>query len=73
MDSLGDFVFSFFVPIYFALVGIQLDLINDQMSENKDAAEAWDELEKSIVANIADGIKVKILGKKVEITVCKAF
>ncbi len=29
MDSLGDFVFSFFVPIYFALVGIQLDLIND--------------------------------------------
>lgn len=29
MDSLGDFVFSFFVPIYFALVGIQLNLIND--------------------------------------------
>ena len=29
MTSLGDFVFSFFVPIYFALVGIQLNLIND--------------------------------------------
>ena len=29
MNSLGDFVFSFFVPIYFALVGIQLNLIND--------------------------------------------
>ncbi len=29
MASLGDFVFSFFVPIYFALVGIQLNLIND--------------------------------------------
>lgn len=29
MDSLGDFAFSFFVPIYFALVGIQLNLIND--------------------------------------------
>lgn len=29
MDSLGDFAFSFFVPIYFALVGIQLNLLND--------------------------------------------
>ena len=29
MDYLGDFAFSFFVPIYFALVGIQLNLIND--------------------------------------------
>lgn len=29
MKTLGDFVFSFFVPIYFALVGIQLDLIHD--------------------------------------------
>ena len=29
MDSLGDFAFSFFVPIYFALVGIQLNLIHD--------------------------------------------
>ena len=29
MESLGSFSFSFFVPIYFALVGIQLDLIHD--------------------------------------------
>ena len=29
MESLGNFAFSFFVPIYFALVGIQLNLIND--------------------------------------------
>lgn len=29
MELLGDFAFSFFVPIYFALVGIQLNLIND--------------------------------------------
>jgi Kef-type K+ transport system membrane component KefB len=29
MNALADFAFSFFVPIYFALVGIQLDLIND--------------------------------------------
>ena len=29
MDSLGNFAFSFFIPIYFALVGIQLNLLND--------------------------------------------
>lgn len=29
MESLGEFAFSFFVPIYFALVGIQLNLLHD--------------------------------------------
>lgn len=29
MESLGNFSFSFFVSVYFALVGIQLDLIHD--------------------------------------------
>ncbi len=28
IEALGDFAFSFFVPIYFALVGIQLNLIH---------------------------------------------
>ena len=29
MEGLGNFAFSFFIPIYFALVGIQLNLLND--------------------------------------------
>ncbi len=29
MDSLGNFAFAFFIPIYFALVGIQLNLLHD--------------------------------------------
>ncbi len=29
MDGLGNFAFSFFIPIYFALVGIQLNLLNN--------------------------------------------
>ena len=29
MDSLGIFAFSFFIPIYFALVGIQLNLLHN--------------------------------------------
>ena len=35
--------------------------------------ETWDELEKSIVANIADDVSVKIVGTNVEIIVNKAF
>ncbi len=29
MDSLGNFAFSFFIPIYYALVGIQLNLLHN--------------------------------------------
>ena len=36
-------------------------------------AEDWDELEKSIIANIADDVKVWIRGEKIEITVFKRF
>ena len=39
----------------------------------KETTEAWDELEKSIVANIADDVRVKIVGNAVEIIVAKAF
>lgn len=47
--------------------------VKDQMSDSADAAEAWDELEKSIVANIADEVNVCILGSNVEIIVAKSF
>lgn len=39
----------------------------------EDQPEEWDELEKSIVANLADDIRVSILGKKIEIVVKKSF
>jgi hypothetical protein len=35
------------------------------------AAEAWDELEKSVVSNIADDVKVSILGRDVEMVIFK--
>ncbi len=47
--------------------------VKKQMADSADAAEAWDELEKSIVANIADEVSVRILGSNVEIIVAKSF
>lgn len=46
-----------------------------QSQENKEMAadDAWDELEKSIVAKIADDVKVSVVGKNVEIIVFKTF
>lgn len=41
--------------------------------EDGEKAEAWDELEKSIVANIADEVSVSIKGSFVEIIIFKKF
>ena len=42
-------------------------------AKKDEESEAWDELEKSIVANVADEVSVKILGTSVEIIVNKTF
>ena len=42
-------------------------------STSHDSEEAWDELEKSIVANIADDVQVSVTGSLVEIKITKAM
>lgn len=39
--------------------------------KKEDKKEAWDELEKSVIASVADDITIGIKGKKAEITVMK--
>lgn len=54
-------------------------LLNDQwtLKRYKDAerknAEPWDELEKSIIANLADDVIVSVKGSNVEIVIMKDF
>ena len=47
--------------------------VRSSCEQDEDAAKAWDELEKSIVANLADEVTVKIVGSLVEINITKAF
>ncbi len=47
--------------------------LKDKLDEAEEAKEAWDELEKSIVANLADEVSVNIVGNAVSITITKAF
>ena len=55
----------------FSGISWSLEAYRKQAEEKK--GEAWDELEKSIVANIADDVTVGITGKSVEIMVKKTF
>ena len=45
----------------------------EKEKEKEKSLEAWDELEKSIVANIADDVKVGVRGDVVEVTIIKHF
>jgi hypothetical protein len=36
-------------------------------------SEEWDELEKSVIANMADDVTVSVTGRKVDIIVKKGF
>jgi len=48
------------------------DELNSRVRQNDSAAkEAWDELEKSVVARVADDVKVSIKGRTVEMTIIK--
>ena len=47
--------------------------VRKKSEDSEDAMEAWDELEKSIVANIADEVTVCIKGSNVDILIQKAF
>ena len=49
-----------------------MEKYSENVKKNGDKKE-WDTLERSIIANIADEIKVGIQGSRVEITVYKQF
>lgn len=45
--------------------------LDDSRAENAEADEAWDELEKSIVANLADDVVVGVKGDCIELVIVK--
>ena len=50
------------------------DQLRQYREQHRDAnPEAWDELEKSVVAKVADDVKVSIRGREVEMTILKSL
>ena len=48
------------------------DQLRQYAEQNQnEAKDAWDELEKSVVAHVADDVKVFIRGRTVEMTIVK--
>lgn len=44
-----------------------------QAADGRVSSEAWDELEKSVVAKLADDVRIGIAGPHVEMTIIKSF
>lgn len=68
------------LPVYFYPVGMEspafwsMQTYRNELVQNKEAYPAeWDELESSIVANLADNITVGLRASRVEIQVSKRF
>jgi len=47
------------------------DTLSALKEKEPEAADAWDELEKSVVSNVADNVKVSIKGFETEMTIIK--
>ena len=47
------------------------EAVSARMEQDEQAAEAWDELEKSVVARVADEVKVSIRGNNAEMIIIK--
>ena len=54
-------------------MAIYKEELEKHKNESEAASDDWDELEKSIVANIADDVKVKLARGSAEIIIYKAF
>ena len=65
VDSIGETMFS-----TWSLEQYRMEL---QQVEEIESKEYWDELEKSIVANLADDVIVGINGREVNIVITKKF
>jgi len=66
--------------VYSAAIGVMSwsmqcykNAVAEESAHSARAKTEWDELEKSIVANIADEVKVAVSGNEVEMTVYKSF
>lgn len=56
-----------------AMLGSTSWSLNNYKDAQKEKEEPWDEIEKSIIANVADNVKVSVKGKVVEIVITKDF
>ena len=66
-SGMSDAIYSWSMQKY------KSDIRDDNDSESDSDSEAWDELEKSIIANIADEVQVEINRDSIKLTIYKNF
>ena len=75
VDSLPVFLTAspdgIYTDVAWSLRTYQAQLQQYIEQQREGAAEAWDELEKSVISHVADEVKVSILGRDVEMVIYK--
>ena len=61
------------MPVSWSMRAYRQQVRTSVEQNRKGAAEAWDELERSVVAHVADEVKVRIDGYEVEMTAIRQF
>ena len=69
--TMGEYDSSSVMDYEWSMMNYQEELAQRVARKEADAVEAWDELEKSVVAHAADNVIVSIRGRDVEMTLVK--
>jgi hypothetical protein len=69
-DYLSDY---YSVDVHYTYAWTLDYYVKQQKEGTAESGEAWDQIEKSIVAKLADDVIVGVRGKKVEIVIKKEF
>ena len=69
--TMGEYDSSSVMDYEWTMMNYQEELAQRVARKEADAVEAWDELEKSVVAHAADNVIVSIRGRDVEMTLVK--
>lgn len=72
-DGLDHMTYSVSADVAMWSMNKYKDTVEAEKDTTEEAKEEWDELEKSIIANLADEVKVAIRGREVELIVYKKF
>ena len=70
----GAFISAIITFLILALIiFLFVKALNTARKKSEEMEEAWDQLEKSIVANVADDVRVGVRGDIVELTISRHF
>ena len=69
MDMMALDASDEYSSVFWSMRSYEEELYSSVQANKEGSGEAWDELEKSVIAALADDVKVGVTGNRVEMTV----